>query len=129
LVQRKDLAAKFDCVPSQINYVLSTRFTMERGYSVESRRGGGGYIRINKLDEKKISNFSNVISHLQEETLNKVQVMNFISRLYQGKVISRREARIMEAVLTEFDSFGEGVFTEDIKKQFLLKMFEAVMKG
>lgn len=96
---------------------------------MESRRGGGGYIRINKLDEIKISNFSNVISHLQEETLNKVQVMNFISRLYQGKVISRREARIMEAVLTEFDSFGEGVFTEDIKKQFLLKMFEAVMKG
>ncbi len=96
---------------------------------MESRRGGGGYIRINKLDQAKISNFSNVISRLQEESLNKVQVLNFISRLYHGKVITRREARLMEAVMSEFDTFGEGVFTEDIKKQFLLKMFEAVMKG
>lgn len=96
---------------------------------MESRRGGGGYIRINRLDINKISNYSNVISHLQEESMNKVQFMNFIHRLYQGKVISRREARIMEAVLNEFDTFGEGVITEDIKKQFLLKMFEAVMKG
>ena len=123
------MAAKFDCVPSQINYVLSTRFTMERGYSVESRRGGGGYIRINKLDISKLSNYSNVVSHLQEESLNKVQVANFIFRLSQGKVITRREAKVMEAVMAEFDTFGEGLFTEEIKKQFLLKMFEAVMKG
>ncbi|UNC93388.1 CtsR family transcriptional regulator [Candidatus Contubernalis alkalaceticus] len=123
------MAAKFNCVPSQINYVLSTRFTMERGYSVESRRGGGGYIRINKLDVSKVSNYTKVISHLQEEPLNKVQVTNFISRLSQGKVITRREAKIMEVVMLEFDAFGEGLFAEDIKKQFLLKMFEAVMKG
>ncbi len=96
---------------------------------MESRRGGGGYIRINKLDISKLSNYSNVVSHLQEESLNKVQVANFIFRLSQGKVITRREAKVMEAVMAEFDTFGEGLFTEEIKKQFLLKMFEAVMKG
>ena len=45
-LQRSDLAQRFDCVPSQINYVMSTRFSPERGYIVESRRGGNGYIRI-----------------------------------------------------------------------------------
>ena len=45
-LQRSDLAQRFGCVPSQINYVMSTRFSPEHGYIVESRRGGGGYIRI-----------------------------------------------------------------------------------
>jgi len=48
-IQRRELARRFACVPSQINYVLETRFTPERGYRVESRRGGGGYIRITWL--------------------------------------------------------------------------------
>ncbi|HOK71062.1 MAG TPA: CtsR family transcriptional regulator, partial [Bacillota bacterium] len=51
-VQRRELAERFRCAPSQINYVLSTRFTVERGYVVETRRGGGGYIRIFKLDDE-----------------------------------------------------------------------------
>lgn len=50
-IQRRQLAAFFGCVPSQINYVLGTRFTISRGYCVESRRGGGGYIRISRLPE------------------------------------------------------------------------------
>ena len=45
-IRRSEVAEQFDCVPSQINYVLETRFTPQRGYYVESRRGGGGYIRI-----------------------------------------------------------------------------------
>ena len=48
-VQRSDLAQRFNCVPSQINYVMSTRFSPERGYIVESRRGGNGYIRITRV--------------------------------------------------------------------------------
>ena len=48
-LQRSELASRFNCVPSQINYVISTRFSPERGYVVESRRGGGGYIRIRRV--------------------------------------------------------------------------------
>ena len=48
-VQRSELASRFNCVPSQINYVISTRFSPERGYVVESRRGGNGYIRIRRV--------------------------------------------------------------------------------
>src|SRR5216110_1707701 len=48
-IKRSEVADKFQCVPSQINYVINTRFTIERGYIVESKRGGGGYIRIIKV--------------------------------------------------------------------------------
>ena len=48
-IKRSEVADKFQCVPSQINYVINTRFTIERGYIVESKRGGGGYIRIMKV--------------------------------------------------------------------------------
>ena len=48
-IKRNEIADKFQCVPSQINYVINTRFTIEKGYVVESKRGGGGYIRIMKV--------------------------------------------------------------------------------
>ena len=53
-MQRGDLAQRFGCVPSQINYVMSTRFSPEHGYIVESRRGGGGYIRITRVQSEAI---------------------------------------------------------------------------
>ena len=52
-IQRNDLAQKFNCVPSQINYVISTRFKPSQGYYVESRRGGGGHILIKKVNTDK----------------------------------------------------------------------------
>lgn len=52
-LQRRGLAERFSCVPSQINYVIETRFTPEHGYLVESRRGGGGYIRIVRVQDNK----------------------------------------------------------------------------
>ena len=48
-IKRNEIADRFECVPSQINYVINTRFTLERGFVVESKRGGGGYIRIIKV--------------------------------------------------------------------------------
>ncbi len=48
-IRRIEMADLFNCVPSQINYVINTRFTIQRGYLVESKRGGGGYIRIAKV--------------------------------------------------------------------------------
>ena len=51
-IKRSEIADKFQCVPSQINYVINTRFTIERGYIVESKRGGGGYIRIMKVESQ-----------------------------------------------------------------------------
>lgn len=56
-IQRSELADQFQCVPSQINYVINTRFTVEKGYLVESKRGGGGFIRIRRCNLSKTKNF------------------------------------------------------------------------
>ena len=63
-VQRSDLAQRFNCVPSQINYVMSTRFSPERGYIVESRRGGNGYIRITRVRVDRETPLMHVINPL-----------------------------------------------------------------
>ena len=63
-VQRSDLAQRFNCVPSQINYVMSTRFSPERGYIVESRRGGNGYIRITRVRVDRQTLVMHVINSL-----------------------------------------------------------------
>jgi transcriptional regulator CtsR len=63
-VQRNDLAQRFNCVPSQINYVMSTRFSPERGYIVESRRGGNGYIRITRVRVDRQTLMMHVINTL-----------------------------------------------------------------
>lgn len=65
-VQRSDLAQRFNCVPSQINYVMSTRFSPERGYIVESRRGGNGYIRITRVQVDRQTLLMHVINSLGE---------------------------------------------------------------
>ena len=63
-VQRSDLAQRFNCVPSQINYVMSTRFSPEHGYIVESRRGGNGYIRITRVRMDRETLLMHVINSL-----------------------------------------------------------------
>ena len=71
LVQRNELAERLSCAPSQISYVLSTRFTPERGYLVESRRGSGGFVRIVRMEPqpKKEPTASELVEHLQAQKL------------------------------------------------------------
>ena len=66
-IQRSDLAQRFNCVPSQINYVMSTRFSPERGYIVESRRGGNGYIRITRVQVDRETLLMHVINSLGDQ--------------------------------------------------------------
>ena len=68
IIQRNDLAGKFNCVPSQINYVISTRFTPTQGYYVESQRGGGGYIKIEKVNVTKSSYLMHIINSIGDKS-------------------------------------------------------------
>ena len=63
-IQRAHIAQRFDCVPSQLNYVIKTRFTNEHGYEIESKRGGGGYIRITKIENKDATGYINHLLQL-----------------------------------------------------------------
>lgn len=99
-VKRKELAGKFHCVPSQVNYVLETRFTLEQGYLVESRRGGKGYLRIRKVDTDGWERPARILQDLNRDPLcSGEQARGIIERLLAAKHISMREARLMEAAL------------------------------
>ena len=93
-LQRAELASRFNCVPSQINYVISTRFSPEHGYIVESRRGGGGYIRIKRVAlEPEILKMHTV--NAIGDRVDQSTAAALIANLRQSKTISDEEARLM----------------------------------
>ncbi|MDI6894071.1 MAG: CtsR family transcriptional regulator [Bacillota bacterium] len=97
-VQRGELAERFGCAPSQINYVLDTRFTYAQGFLVESRRGSGGYLRIVKLPAHAREVIRRALEH-GPETMSQVQAERCILRLHGEGIITAREARLMAAAL------------------------------
>lgn len=107
VLQRSELAGVFSCVPSQINYVLDTRFTVERGYLVESRRGGGGYLRIVRLGLGLEGQYQQVMRKLIGEQLPKARAKSLTDRLLEEELVTRREWAIIKAVLSGNDLEGE----------------------
>jgi transcriptional regulator CtsR len=124
-LQRADVANKFNCVPSQINYVIATRFSPERGYIVESRRGGGGYIRIQrvKMDPKQlVMHTVNAIG----DSIDSGTATAFISNAFQGGAISEDTAKMMmaatgEASLKPLDRVSKDILRASILKQMFIK--------
>lgn len=98
-IKRSEIANKFQCVPSQINYVINTRFTIERGYLVESKRGGGGYIRIIKVRPNSDIHLIDHILSLIGEKISQSSAADIIDRILKEEIINEREARIMSAVI------------------------------
>lgn len=99
-IQRNELADQFECVPSQINYVISTRFTLEKGYIVESKRGGGGYIRIQRI---VLDTHGSVHDHIFKTISSQIDQSASEGLLYQlleNGIITRREAAIMRAAIS-----------------------------
>jgi len=91
VLQRGFLAEFFSCAPSQINYVLTTRFTAEKGYVVESRRGGGGYLRIIKLGLDPEGKFQRLMAELIGEEMSQTRAYNLIDRLLEEEILTERE--------------------------------------
>ncbi|MBB5356525.1 transcriptional regulator CtsR [Anoxybacillus eryuanensis] len=98
-IKRSEIADKFQCVPSQINYVINTRFTLERGYIVESKRGGGGYIRIMKVKTQSASQLVDHLLSLVQDRISQTNGEHIIQRLLDEKVISKREANMMLSII------------------------------
>ena len=94
IIQRNDLATRFNCVPSQINYVISTRFTPDYGYYVESQRGGGGYIKITKAKITKSDYLMHVITSLGDKVTQK-EAEIFVKNILENDIISVREAKLI----------------------------------
>ena len=99
-LRRNELAQHFGCAPSQINYVLATRFSVDHGYIIESRRGGGGYVRIVRMQTRGEPNFLDTLlnrvgNSVDEETANAI-----ISNLFERKMITGREAALMRSAVS-----------------------------
>ena len=99
-LRRNELAQHFGCAPSQINYVLATRFSVDHGYIIESRRGGGGYVRIVRMQEREEGNLleallNRVGNSVDEDTANAI-----ITHLKDLKLVTVNEAKLMRAAVS-----------------------------
>ncbi|MDD5913971.1 MAG: CtsR family transcriptional regulator [Hominicoprocola sp.] len=99
-LQRNDLAQRFHCVPSQINYVMSTRFSPEHGYIVESRRGGGGYIRITRVRVDRPTLLMHFINSIGPE-IDTQSALAIVRNLYETEAIPQETARLLQIVLSD----------------------------
>jgi Transcriptional repressor of class III stress genes len=119
-IQRNDFANKFGCVPSQINYVITSRFTPERGYIIESRRGGGGYIRIIKKEIYKNEYLMHFFYAIGDE-LDENSAVVFMNNLYANDIITVRERNIMKIMFQAVKNNNERA---DIMRQIILAVME-----
>lgn len=101
LVQRNELAERMSCAPSQISYVLSTRFTPDRGYMVESRRGSGGFVRIMRM-------------HPEKPVARQVSADALVDHLLEERMITGREQRLLHFMMNIMD-------VDEDKKKIILK--------
>lgn len=99
-IQRNDLAEQFNCVPSQINYVISTRFKPSQGYYVESKRGGGGHITIKKINITKSNYFMHIINSI-EDKLSGQDVDIFISNFLSYEMITPIQAKLIKVATSD----------------------------
>lgn len=99
-IQRNDLAEHFNCVPSQINYVIATRFKPSQGYYVESKRGGGGHIKIKKINITKSNYLMHAINSI-EDKITSQEVDIFISNFLSEGIISKIEAKLLKVATSD----------------------------
>ena len=119
-IRRNDFANKFGCVPSQINYVIMSRFTPEKGYIIESQRGGGGYIRITKKEIYKNEYLMHFFYAIGAE-LDENSAVVFMNNLYANDIITARERNIIKIM---FQSVGNNNERADIMRQIILAVME-----
>lgn len=127
-IQRNEMAQKFECAPSQINYVLSTRFTPYKGYYIESKRGGGGYIKIIKVKINEDKNISNLIINIIGNSITKNKAYDILESLFREKVINKRELDIIKAAISERVLKGNSVDTNTIRADILKNVFLVLIK-
>lgn len=123
IIQRNEIASSFNCVPSQINYVINTRFTIKQGYIVESKRGGGGYIRIQELnlvdDRQKLNKIIEIIGH----SISEREARGLIKLLLNQKIVSKDQAVLMSAGMdnTNFEDVDNKI-KDKIRAKLLKKL-------
>ena len=132
-LRRNELAQHFGCAPSQINYVLATRFSVDHGYIIESRRGGGGYVRIVRMQPMGETNFLDVLlnrvgNSIDEETANAI-----ISNLRERKLVTGNEAALLRAGVSRnalaLPISAKDVLRAAVFRNMLIQVFKNLEEG
>ena len=121
-IQRNDLAEHFKCVPSQINYVISTRFKPSQGYYVESKRGGGGHISIRKINTTKSNYLMHTISSVGD-TITSQEVDIFLSNFLSYGVVTEKEAKLIKVATSD----NVLTVSQDIRDKLRAKIFKNML--
>lgn len=122
-IRRSEIADRFQCVPSQINYVINTRFTPQNGYHVESKRGGGGYIRIMKLEIVEDADYIQRMIQLVKQEIKEKDALAIVMNLYENQILSRGEAQIMLSAIDR-DALGRIENADQLRAIILRNMLE-----
>ncbi|KYH28781.1 MULTISPECIES: CtsR family transcriptional regulator [Clostridium] len=126
-IGRNELANQFKCAPSQINYVLTTRFSAESGYYVESRRGGGGYIRIRKVQYDENKNLANLIRDKIGNSITYNGAYSIIEGLKERNIITERESNIMKAAVNDRSLMVSADRKNNIRAEILKSMIKIIL--
>jgi transcriptional regulator of stress and heat shock response len=125
-IQRNELANLFNCAPSQINYVLTTRFTIEKGYHIESRKGGGGYVQIARFNQNKVEYILNIINEKLSNEISFREAKNIIDGLYEMNTITHRETQI---ILNSIDDKTLNIPIKGIKEKVRANILKSILVG
>jgi transcriptional regulator CtsR len=131
-LQRRELAKLFCCVPSQINYVLETRFTLERGFLTESKRGGGGYIRISRVEWQKAPDFPQLLDKLLPAAISAEEAEHILFELTERRLIGSNDARLLGGLIRQniidFPERQAGVARSKLLKALLLVLESRIVE-
>ena len=132
-LRRNELAQHFGCAPSQINYVLATRFSVDHGYLIESRRGGGGYVRIVRMHPREEGNLLDALlkrvgNSVDEDTANAI-----IQHLLDCELVTGNEAALMRAAIGKnalsLPVSAKDVLRAAVFKNLLIQVFRNAEEG
>ncbi len=127
-IGRNQMAEQFSCAPSQINYVLSTRFTPYKGYYIESRQGGGGYIRITKVCINQYEDINHIIVNTIGNSITLNKSYHIIESLLEEKIITITESHIMKSAIGDRSLSSHGVDKNILRADILKNMLLILVK-
>lgn len=128
-ISRNELANYFSCAPSQINYVLTTRFTPARGYVIESRRGGGGFINLVRLEEGRDEMLDELRNLSISEGLSFVKAVQILDRMAQEGMITKKEARLLASVMSDKALVAPVVAKDGLRAGMMRSVATELLKG
>lgn len=126
-IKRAHIAEKFDCVPSQLNYVIKTRFTTEHGYLVESKRGGGGYIRITKIETHRKEDYLKHLKQVIGKSVSQQRGEHIIQSMFENDVITEKEAKIILTVINRETLMLDLPYRDQLRAHILSKVVDVIL--